>query len=122
MRKGEEMANKSNRRSEEGPAIGLAWYRREQWPRLLSISDDREDLEPTYDEWLTHAAGTFGDLVRDGHDVRKVDVDTEELLSWCQRRGLAVNGEARADFASEQVRLAAQRGTARRPTPGGPGK
>jgi hypothetical protein len=34
----------------ENTAIGAAWYRREQWARLLEISTDREKLEDSYDE------------------------------------------------------------------------
>jgi len=32
--------------------------------------------------------------------VTKVTVDTEELLLWCNERGLKVNGESRSQYAS----------------------
>ncbi len=31
--------------------VGIAWYRPEQWARLLEISEDRDDLETTWEEW-----------------------------------------------------------------------
>ena len=31
--------------------MGVAWYRRGQWDRLLEISSDRFELENTPEEW-----------------------------------------------------------------------
>ena len=31
--------------------MGVAWYRRDQWDRLLDISSDHAELENTYEEW-----------------------------------------------------------------------
>lgn len=33
--------------------IGLGWYRREEWDRLLQMFPDRAKLHDTYDDWLT---------------------------------------------------------------------
>jgi hypothetical protein len=40
-------------------AGGLAWYRREDYPRLLTIFEDADKLPPTYDEWLAMAEKAF---------------------------------------------------------------
>lgn len=85
-------------------AIGVAWYRREQWPRLLEISADRDKLEDSYDEWLAHASKALGMLKSKGLDPVKVDIDTEELLAWCRSRNLPVSGEARAEYTTEKVK------------------
>lgn len=34
-------------------ALGIGWYRREDWPRLLQLVPDRAALHDTYDEWLS---------------------------------------------------------------------
>ena len=54
--------------------IGLAWFRREQWDRLLEVSDDRDDLEETFDEWVQVAQQKYDELRNLGYDIRKVDV------------------------------------------------
>jgi len=84
-------------------AVGIAWYRREQWPRLLEISADRSDLEDSYDNWLVHVTEAFETMRNEGLDPVKVDVDTEELLAWCRRRNLPVSAKARARYVTEKV-------------------
>ena len=84
--------------------VGVAWYRREQWPRLLEISTDRSDLEDSYDNWLVYITETFERMKSEGLDPIKVDIDTEELLAWCRSRNLPVNGKARAGYVIEKVR------------------
>jgi hypothetical protein len=84
-------------------AIGIAWYRREQWPRLLEISTDRSELEDSYDDWLEYIEQTFERMRDEGLDPVKVDIDTEELLDWCRSRNLPVNAKARARYVTERV-------------------
>lgn len=88
----------------EKTAIGVAWYRRGEWPRLLEVSADRDKLEGSYDEWLTHASKALGMLKSQGLDPVKVDIDTEELLAWCRSRNLPVDTKARADYTVERVK------------------
>ena len=83
--------------------VGVAWYRKEQWPRLLEIADDKEKLEASYDEWVKIAQKTMREMEKLGLSLVKVDVDVEELLAWCQRRKIPVNGEARASFTSAKL-------------------
>jgi hypothetical protein len=44
------------------------------------------------------------DLITSGLPVTKVTVDTEELLYWCDERGLKVNGDSRSQYASWLLR------------------
>ncbi len=83
---------------------GLAWYRREQWARLREISEDADALEDTYDDWLASATRALRELRRSGVRVRRVDVDVEDLLGWCNERGRAVNGASRANYVAEKMR------------------
>ena len=83
--------------------VGVAWYRKEQWPRLLEIADDREKLEDTYEDWVKIAEKTMGEMEALGLSLAKVDIDVEELLAWCQKRKIPVNGSARARFTSAKL-------------------
>ncbi len=86
--------------SQADMAIGVAWYCREEWGRLLAVSVDRERMEETYDEWMRSARRTLLEMKGQGAHVEKVDVGVDELVKWCRDRNVSVNGEARANFAS----------------------
>jgi len=83
--------------------VGVGWYRPEQWQRLLEISSDRDRLEGTHEEWLESARRVFNRLKREGLPVVKMEVDVEDMLAWCSKNGLAVNGESRAKYVTEKT-------------------
>ena len=84
--------------------IGVAWYRREQWDHLLQIAADREVLEDTYEEWKVTAEESLKKFAMSGHHLRKVDIDVEELLGWCNVHNRPVDGAARSEFAADKLR------------------
>jgi hypothetical protein len=94
MKKGEKMrqAKKIN--------LAIAWYKPEQWPRLKEISADGDKLEATYGEWQIYAEKVMKDFAAHGVFPVKMEVDTEELLAWCNKRELPVNSENRSFYAS----------------------
>jgi hypothetical protein len=98
--------NKSDKNMEgESDIIGaLAWYRPEQWARLLEVSVDRDSLEKTYDEWLRLAEKSMFDFKRIGITPKKVYIDIEELVAWCQAKKRSVTATARAEFAQELLK------------------
>ena len=92
------------REQQEGALVGLAWYRSDQWERLREVSEDRADLEETWEEWIRTAEKTLRDLQAKGVQAVKVDVDVEELVRWCQSKQQPVRGASRANFAAEKLR------------------
>ena len=84
--------------------MGFAWYRAEQWRHLLEVSEDRDKLESTFKEWEKIAEKALKDFAEHGVQVRKVDIDVEELVSWCRARHLSINSGARSSFAAEKVK------------------
>ena len=93
--------NKSASRAGKDPiAVGLAWFRRDEWPQLLASAVDREKLEDTYDEWLGEARKFLLDAAARGVAIEKVDVAVDELLVWCRHENRLPDGDARASFAS----------------------
>jgi hypothetical protein len=91
------------RREEQHGIVGVGWYRSEQWERLVEISSDRDRLEDTHEEWLENASRAFDRLKREGLPVVKMEIDVEDLLAWCTKNGLAVNGESRAKYVLEKT-------------------
>ena len=90
--------------SEPEVVVGVAWYRRKQWQRVRNISTDADDLENTYEEWLRLAEQKLAELTAAGLRVEKVDLDSEELIVWCNERGLEINGQARSNYAAAKLR------------------
>jgi len=104
---------KRNPKSPEHPVsstmvTGVAWYRAEQWARLLEVAVDRSSLERTHDEWQAMASRGLADLARTGVSARKVEVDVDELVDWCRSEGRPVDGAARAAFAAWKLRQASE--------------
>ncbi len=86
------------------PETGIAWYRADQWPRLLQVSTDRSELADTYEGWLSTAEKALSEMESAGIRVHRVDVDVEELLAWCSAKGRPVDGPARAEFVAYKLR------------------
>lgn len=84
--------------------VAIAWYKPEQWQRLLDISEDRAGLETTHAEWEKNAVQSMKKLMRGGLRLVKMSVDVEELLQWCLAGNQPVNGETRATYAAEKLR------------------
>ncbi len=88
----------------QATAMGLAWYRSDQWEQLRSISADRDELEERYVEWLKTASNLFSQLTLRGQEIKKVLVDVNDLAKWCKAKGLLVDSHSRSAFVADQLR------------------
>jgi len=89
--------------SQSPTPAGVAWYKPDQWHKLLAVSVDKDKLEETYDEWKQGAERVVKELRRHGLYIVKVDVDVEELVAWCQKKKIPVDGEARSTYAAHKL-------------------
>lgn len=85
------------------PIFGLAWYKKEDWNRLLEVSEDKSKIEETHDEWLKNAENAIKNFKKKGIKIEKVQIDLNELIRWCNERNLSLNGEARANFVTHKM-------------------
>ena len=83
--------------------LGVAWYTREQYERLLELANDRDNLEDTFEEWQATAEKMMVQLSRPGVLPRKVHIDVDELVSWCKSNNRPVDGAARTVFVADKV-------------------
>ena len=83
--------------------IGMAWYRRKDYKKLLKLFVDSSKLPKTYDKWLKLAQKGFDDLVIQGCIVEEVYIDPETFPTWCVAHGLDIDAKARVRFANEFV-------------------
>lgn len=79
---------------------GVSWFQPEQWERLLEISEDCDQLGDTYEEWRKNASMAFEELKSEGQNVKKVKMDLEQLVYWCNEHNLPINGKSRSQYVS----------------------
>ena len=84
-------------------AVGIAWYRREDYSLLLALFDDSAVLPRTFDEWLAKAEETEREVSKTGLRVSRVLLIPQEFTHWCASHGLRPDAEARSRFASERA-------------------
>jgi hypothetical protein len=85
-------------------AVGIPWYRREDWDALLALFVDAERLLPaTYNKWLRRAEQAEKEFKRQGTIAERVYIDPIEFSLWCVDRGTDLDAAARMNFAAEAV-------------------
>ncbi len=89
---------KDSNEPKEETAIAIVWYRPEQWRRVRDIATDADELEASYAEWVKVAEEKLKQLRSTGLRVEKVDVDSEELILWCNERGWKTMGKPARDM------------------------
>jgi hypothetical protein len=86
----------------EPPATGflaIACYRPDQWEELLASAADREQLEPTWDEWNTTVEKLIAGLEAKSIPYVRVLLDVEEIKQFCKEQGIPNDGKARTNLA-----------------------
>lgn len=84
-------------------AIGIAWFRPEDYDRCRKLFIDGHKLAKTYQEWHRDAQRAFDRYASSGFFVARAYIDPKTFPSWCAERGLNVDASARMQFASECV-------------------
>ena len=91
-------------RDKKNLVMGVTCYRAEQWHRLREISEDKEHFDKTYEESRLDSENKIKQLEAQGYRPVKVEVDVEEMLTWCSTQGLAVTPETRTKFMMTKLR------------------
>ncbi len=94
--------------SQSPTPVGVAWYQPDQWQKLLAVSVDKDKLEETYEEWMQEAERVIQELRRQGLHIVKVDVSVEELVAWCRKKKIPMNGEARSMYVAHKLQQSAK--------------
>ena len=89
--------------------LAIAWFRSDQWDRLRALATDSHVLENTFEEWRAYAESQYADMKRKGLDVRKIDVDLDELVAWCNHKKIPLDANARSEFAAHKLQLESNR-------------
>lgn len=81
-------------------SIAACFYSREDYLKLLDISDDRVSMCDTYEDWVVQFMKMKKGLEDEGMKVIPVRVKLDDLKKFCKKNNLKNNGEARSRYAS----------------------
>jgi hypothetical protein len=85
-------------------AVGMPWYRAADYERMVALVDDPHSFAPSYGSWLAAAESNMREAERVGVRVARVEIDPDAFVRWCEVRGLARDGAARAEFVKDRLR------------------
>lgn len=85
---------------------GIAYYEKKDWGFFISVIDDWQEVEETWEEWHQGFLKAKSDLISMGLQVSEVKVDINELVDYCLDRKVKNNGAARSQFVCEKLRRA----------------
>jgi hypothetical protein len=68
------------------------------------LASDADKLEESYEDWLAGAQRTLVQLAVTGVRAKRVDVDVDALVRWCESEGHPLDSAARAAYAAVQLR------------------
>jgi hypothetical protein len=81
---------------------GVAWFRREDYPRIREISDD--EMIASFEEWEARTTQFLASREEPGVILEKVIIDPEELLAFARQfHDGQINTKVRAEFAARLV-------------------
>lgn len=80
--------------------IGVCWYRQDQYDRFLASADDREALEHTWADWQIAAERIIRQYRARGLDIRKVEIDLDDLLAYCTTESKPNTAATRAAYVA----------------------
>ena len=83
----------------------LPCYRdKHQYTRLKQFSIDKENFTHTYEEAKKLTELKKQEMKRKGFKVVLVDVDVDELIAWCDFKGLPLDPRSRTQFAMDKLK------------------
>lgn len=86
--------------------VGMPWYSRHDYPRILRIMKNAAGMPETYDKWKRSAEELLGLPNTDGTKFIPVVIEPDRFLRWCFERGLKPNAKAQHKFADEAAKAA----------------
>lgn len=93
--------------------LAFTWYRRDAYRRLREVVCDPETLPAEYKAWLADARRAFVKYKEMGFEPRRVYLDVDEMLAWCEERGREPDQKSREAY-KESRREAFYRGLSTR--------
>lgn len=87
-------------------AIGVTWFREEDYQSIRAISEDSHKMPREWKEWLKGAEEMEKKAIQSGKIVERIYIDPDTFPRWCKNHGVGINREGRHKFVA--VALAAK--------------
>lgn len=81
--------------------VKLAYYRREDWKRLLRSIDDKDRMHESWKDWHSEYQKAKKELIQQGLTVHELTIDIEALKLYCLNHGIKNDSDARSRFVAE---------------------
>lgn len=85
--------------------IGIGQYRKEDYNEILSLSEDRENMDATWEDWKKSKAKAVKNFKIGGVYPIDIVVIPSELVNYCREQGLKINGKSRSKFIASKASL-----------------
>lgn len=82
--------------------LKIAYYKKEDWSRLLLLIDDKESMHESWNEWHLAYSKAKNELIAKGFQVVDVEINLDELVSYCKAKGAKNTGKTRSQFVQER--------------------
>jgi hypothetical protein len=83
--------------------IGLAWFRKQDYPKLRAIFEDADEMHDTWEEWVESAMKVEERLKTEGFIVDRIRIHPDTFPEWCRNAGVRIIASARSKFTAEAV-------------------
>jgi len=84
-------------------AVGITWFREEDYSALRALFTDGHKMPRTWKEWLKGAEKAEKRLQNEGHMTERVYIDPDTFLGWCAENETTVDTKGRNKFAAAFV-------------------
>lgn len=84
--------------------FGIGIYRKEDYLEIFKLSEDQDRMDLTWEEWKINKDKAVQNFLKVGIKPVDILVTPKELVEYCRKNGLPLNGESRANFISYKTR------------------
>jgi hypothetical protein len=84
-------------------AVGITWFREEDYPALLQIFTDADKMPRAWKDWLKGAEKMEQDMKAQGFLTERVYIDPDTFPDWCAKEGTTIDRKGRNKFAAAFV-------------------
>lgn len=82
-------------------AVGIGWYKRDDYKRILEVMEDADKLPLTFDKWQSKAEALEAQIKKSGGRPIRAHINADDFVAWCAANGLHVDSHARNKWGSE---------------------
>jgi len=85
-------------------AVGIPWYRKRDYERILALMTDRAHMPRSYERWR-HRVTILEQRLRDtGRPTMRMTIDPKVFSRWCSAYRLKANAHARLLYIDQSIR------------------